>query len=100
MRIDPAGVEYVHIPITGAPFDAGALEVSFDPADIAPLDRTWTEAQWNDTKTLATVLVGGPDAPGSGYVILPVGRWPVRVRLADLPEAIIRNTNAVIEVRA
>lgn len=99
MRISPGGVEYVRIPVSGVPFDAETIEVCFDPPTVPVLERTWNPAAFNDTKTTATVLVGGPDAPGSGYVILPRGRWPITVRLADHPEVVIRKTTAAIEVR-
>lgn len=99
MRISPGSVEYVHVPLTGVPFDAENIEICFDPPGVPVLEQTWNPAAFNDTKTRASVLVGGPDAPGSGYVILPRGDWPVAVRLADHPEVVVRNTNHVIEVR-
>lgn len=100
VRIDPGGVEYIHIPTTGVPFDAGSPEWCFDPADTSPLERNWVEGTWNDDKTWAMILVGGPDAPGSGYVILKLGQHPIRMRVQGLPEWIIRNTQDIIEVRA
>lgn len=99
MRLSPGGVEYVRIPITGAPFDAGTVEVCFDPPGVPTSEQTWNAAAWNQNKDMATVLVGGPDATGTGYVVLPRGDWPITVRLADHPEVVVRNTNHVIEVR-
>lgn len=94
MKIDPSGVEYVHIPVTGTPFDANTLSVTFDGG------LTWHDTTWNDNKTVATILVGGPDAPPGDHVVLARGRHTVKARLSDTPEVVIRNTNSIIDVRA
>lgn len=93
MIIDRAGSEYVHIDVTGAPFDAAPLQVSFDSGD------TWTDAAWNNAMTSISILVSGPDETTAAGIVLPLGRHPVSVRLADVAEVVIRNTNGIVEVR-
>ncbi len=92
MNLHPEGTEYVHIPIAGAPTDAGVLEASFDGG------TTWHDTVWNDDKTEATILVSGPNGTGGG-VTLPEGRSLVTVRLVDTPERIIRKTAGSIDVQ-
>lgn len=95
MKLDPADIEYAYIPATGAPLDAAELDVSFDGG------ATWHPATWNDDKSLASILVGGPDSAGSGdQVRLPLGENRLLGRLIDTPEVIIRSVRGTITVGA
>ena len=92
MKLSRAATEYVHVDITGAPFDAAPLEMSFDRG------ASWHPTVWNNEMTTISLLVAGPDSTALGDVVLSLGRHPVSVRLPDDPEVVVRNTHGVIEV--
>ena len=95
MILSRDGAEYVHIPVTGAPFDAAPADVSFDGG------FSWFTAVWNSDVTSVSLLVAGPDAilTAPADVTLSLGRHPVSVRLIDLPETIVRSTGGIVEVK-
>lgn len=93
MRIRRWGREYVYWPVSGVPFDAADLELSFDDG------VTWHTAEWNDLKDSARLFVGGPESDPGPQIVLGIGRHDVIARLADTPEVIIRDSDAQIEVK-
>lgn len=92
MRLDRRGQEYAHFPVTGAPANAAALEVSFDSG------ATWQVTTWNTDKTVASILVAGPSLTAPAGVVLPLGRTQPLLRLTDTPEVVIRTTGGSIDV--
>lgn len=92
MNLDPAAIEYLHLPVTGAPFDAADLELAFG-------DGPWVTATWNDEKNVASLLIGGPNSGTGPQHKLPPGNHRIRARLADTPEVVIRNTLYYVNVR-
>lgn len=82
--------QYVDIDITatrrdGSPATLTGVDVALLPVRMPPTAATtWTAAAYaNGT---ATVLVAGPDAAGSGAIIVPLGGADLWVRVTDNPE--------------
>jgi hypothetical protein len=89
MRVNAAGVEYVHVPVAGVPADAGQLQASFDGGP-------WQDMEWEDgAHARARILVRGPDSDSTDGQLLAVGEHKLAVQLADNPEVVIRASGTV-----
>ncbi|MGW8565634.1 hypothetical protein [Isoptericola sp. NPDC055881] len=84
MQIDRRGREVIHWDLTEPP--AGTLEVTLD-------GNTWhTLTRDGDT---ASLLVAGPDAEGTGGVVLKMGRSFALMRAAADPEVLVREAGVI-----
>ena len=107
LNLDRAGMEYFHFPVSGLPASPGGMEALFPPA------TAWVAMQWVITTagvwsvwdgvtglpTHARILVAGPDAGAGADVVLPAGSSTIpKLRLASVPEIIIRTSPASIVV--
>jgi len=108
LKLDHAGREYFHYPVSGLPADlTGGMEALFPPA------TTWVAMEWviitagvwsvwdgvTGLPTHARILVAGPDVGSSGGVVLAAGSSTTpKFRLASDPEVIIRTSPASIVV--
>ena len=113
-KLDHAGREYFHFPVSSLPADlTGGMEALYPPAtsweatDWAissnpgdPSNGVWSV--WDGVTGLPTharILVAGPDAGAGADVVLPAGSSTIpKLRLASVPEIIIRTSPASIVV--
>ena len=107
LKLDHAGREYFHLPVSGLPASPSGMEALF------PLATVWWPMEWVITTagvwsvwdgvtglpTHARILVAGPDVGSSGGVVLAAGSSTTpKFRLASDPEVIIRTSPASIVV--
>jgi hypothetical protein len=108
VKLNLAGREYLHFPVSGLPSPVtGHMEIRFPPS------ATWVEMDWvvetNDgsfsvwngigAPTHVRVLVAGPNVGSVGGVVLAAGSSTTpQLRLTSAPEVIIRTSPAVILV--
>jgi len=113
-KLDHAGREYFHFPVSGLPGGlSGGGEMLFPPA------TTWEAMEWvistnpgdpangvwsvwdgiTGLPTHARILVAGPDVGSVGGVVLAAGSTTIpKFRLASNPEVIIRPSPASIVI--
>jgi len=69
----------------GTPATLTGVDVALLPPRRTPAaDTTWTAATY--AAPTATVLVAGPDADGTGALVVPAGGADLWVRATDTPE--------------
>lgn len=90
MEISRIDRQYVDIDVTatrrdGTPAALTGVDVALLPVRVSPTSATtWTPAAYaNGT---ATVLVAGPEAGGSGAIVVPLAGADLWVRVTDQPE--------------
>jgi hypothetical protein len=88
MDIPRDGREYAHWTIT-----ADVPDVAFQ----VQIDTTWYTLERVGTSNTYRLLIAGPDAPGSGAVVLTSGRHVCRAKFIDDPEIVVRSAG-VIEI--
>jgi len=113
-KLDHAGREYFHFPVSSLPADlTGGMEALYPPATSweatewaissnpgDPANGVWSV--WDGITGLPThvrILVAGPDVGSTGGVVLAAGSTTTpKFRLASDPEVIIRTSPVSIVV--
>lgn len=111
IKLNHAGQEYFHVPISGLPSDwvgaNGNMAIRFPPAsDWADMEwviqdpTTGLWSVWDGITGLPThsrVLIGGPDS-STPTIGLTLGAFIPEMKLDSDPEVIIRTSPAVVVV--
>jgi hypothetical protein len=110
LKLDHAGREYFHFPVSGL---SGDLDLSGGIEALLPPATSWEAMEWvistagvwsvwdgvTGLPTHARILLAGPDVGSSGGVVLPAGSTTTpKFRLASDPQVIIRTSPASIVV--